>query len=70
MATKKKETKEVEKIIGTVKGNLPLRIRKGKTTDSEVVGLLQPGDQVEIKKVGKIWLRIEAGYVMSEFIVM
>lgn len=66
---KKKAEVNTEKIIATVAGNAPLNIRADKTLESEILGQLQPGDQIEILKDGKKWCRIDGGYLMRQFLI-
>lgn len=67
---KKKEEPKVEKMYAIVTGDYPLNVRSGKTTeDNNVVGQLAPGTKVEILKDGKMWCKIEQGYIMRKFLV-
>ena len=44
-----------------------LRIRKKPSTDSEILGVLPYGEEVEGTKVGD-WIKIEKGYVFAEYV--
>ena len=68
-ALKTAEAKEEKKLYGTVIGGRKLNIRSSKTTDEDnVVGTLDDGQKVEILKDGKLWCRIEQGYVMRQYL--
>ena len=61
--------KEEKRLIATVIGDRPLNIRSGRTTETNnVIGELQPGTEIEILKDGKLWCRIEQGYIMRKFL--
>ena len=71
MAKKKEETKTEKTIIATVAGNQAVDVRSGRTTeDQNVVGILNPGDKVEVVKDGKLWCRLANGfYVERHYLV-
>ena len=66
IADEKKEVETIRK--GTV--NIDnLRLRKGPSTDSEILKLLQPGDQVEIlEDANKDFYKVKGGFLMKRFI--
>ena len=65
---------ETPKLMGTVKVNEFLRIRKGPSTGYAEVGRLKPNDRVEIlekKTVGAtVWGRIDKGWISLDYVKM
>ncbi len=65
---KKEKTAAGEKITATVTGGR-LNIRSERTTDSEILGVLADGTQVETVKRGRTWCELSSGgYVMAKFL--
>jgi len=58
-----------KRMYGTVKGG-KLNIRKEPHISSEIVGVLEEGQRVQIKEVGEIWHKTAKGYVMAEYVQM
>ena len=68
MAAKKKaETTPVLKTTGRVFGGA-LNIRKEPSIDSEPLGILKDGEQIEILETVGDWYKIEPGYVMAKWV--
>ncbi|MBP5595194.1 MAG: SH3 domain-containing protein [Pseudobutyrivibrio sp.] len=65
----KEEPKPVTKVSrGKVVNCERLNVRKGPSTDTEVVNVLVVGTVVELVNKGKEWHRTKEGYVMSKYI--
>lgn len=64
--TEKKEDAEVK--MGVVNCD-KLRVRKGPSTDAEIISYLKKGDEVVIESEdNKDFYKIAAGFVMKEFV--
>lgn len=65
----KEEPKPVTKVSrGKVVNCERLNVRKGPSTDTEVVNVLVVGTVVELVNKGKEWHRTKEGYVMAKYI--
>lgn len=62
------EVKPVESKKGKVINCERLNVRKGPSTDYEVVSVLTVDTVVPIAKEGKEWYRVPGGYVMAKYI--
>ena len=66
IADEKKEVAAVRKGIVNIDN---LRLRKGPSIDTEILKLLQPGDQVEIlEDANQDFYKVKGGYLMKQFI--
>ena len=66
IADEKKELVAVRKGIVNIDN---LRLRKGPSIDTEILKLLQPGDQVEIlEDANQDFYKVKGGYLMKRFI--
>lgn len=65
---KKEKPAAEEKTIVTVTGGR-LNIRADRTTESEILGVLDDGAVIEITKRGRTWCELfSGGYVMTQFL--
>lgn len=68
------DTSEAAKVTGTVNVKDFLRIRKGPSTSTDVVGYLKPNDKVEILEQttssSMTWGRIAQGWISMDYIVL
>lgn len=73
MPNKVKELEEPQKKIVKVISDKKLRLRAGRSVESEVLMLLDPGTElVVINEKDKEWIKVQLGdkigFVMSEFV--
>lgn len=65
---KKEKQAAEEKTTATVTGGR-LNIRADRTTESEILGVLDDGVAIEIAKKGRTWCKLSSGgYVMARFL--
>lgn len=68
------DTTETTKVTGTVNVKDFLRIRKGPSTSTDVVGYLKPNDKVEILEQttssSMTWGRIAQGWISMDYVVL
>lgn len=58
-----------KKIYGIVTSVVGLNVREQPTIDSEKIGVLEYGAEVEILEESDDWYRIESGYIFKDYVI-
>lgn len=57
-------------IKATYQRDKKLRIRKEPSTDSEIVGFMEPNESAEVLETADGWCKIDGGYIMESLVVL